>query len=126
MNCPVVNVDWWDAYAYANWRGGRLPSQAEWFAAAEGTTPVGSGWGPVDLSETDRTASGVQGLAGNVTEWIGESVLNPAYPMNPKAPVSCGASYLRPQNGSLVRHWYASRDSRRPDLGIRVLRENAP
>ncbi|MDA0766551.1 MAG: SUMF1/EgtB/PvdO family nonheme iron enzyme [Verrucomicrobia bacterium] len=122
-NCPVVNIDWWDAYAYANWRGGRLPSQAEWFAAAEGGSPEGSGWGPVDLSEVDRTASGVQGLAGNVTEWIGESVVDPAYPMNP---VSCGASYRQPQNGSLVRLWHPSRETKRPDLGLRVLRETAP
>jgi hypothetical protein len=125
MNCPVVNVDWWDAYTYANWRGGRLPSQAEWFAAAESTTPEGSGWGPVDLTVSDRTPSGVLGLAGNVTEWIGESVLNPAYPMSPEAPVSCGASHLKPQNGSLVRHWHGSRDARRIDLGIRVVRETA-
>lgn len=126
VNCPVVNVDWWDAYAYANWRGGRLPTQAEWFAAAESTTLEGSGWGPVDLSSTDRTPSGVQGLAGNVTEWIGELVRNPASPTGPRSPVSCGASYLEPKNGALVRLWHPSRGTRRPDLGLRVLRETAP
>lgn len=125
-NCPVVNVDWWDAYAYAGWRGGRLPTQAEWFAAAESTTLEGSGWGPVDLSSSDRTPSGVQGLAGNVTEWIGELVRNPATPTAPPGPLSCGASHLEPENGALVRIWHPSRDTRRPDLGIRVLRETAP
>lgn len=126
LNCPVVNVDWWDAFAYANWRGGRLPTQAEWFASAEGATPEGSGWGAVDLSEVDRTPGGVMGLAGNVTEWIGESAANPAYPMNPKAPLSCGASHVQPQSGSLVRIWHPDRNTRRVDLGIRVLRERAP
>ncbi|NNM30747.1 MAG: SUMF1/EgtB/PvdO family nonheme iron enzyme, partial [Akkermansiaceae bacterium] len=45
LNCPVVNVDWWDAYAYADWRGGRLPTEKEWAAAAQGPALPGSGWG---------------------------------------------------------------------------------
>ena len=33
---PVVNVDWWSAYAFASWAGGRLPSAEEWESAASG------------------------------------------------------------------------------------------
>jgi formylglycine-generating enzyme required for sulfatase activity len=45
LNCPVMEVDFWDAYAYAKWKGRELPTEQEWEKAARGTKGFIYPWG---------------------------------------------------------------------------------
>ena len=85
---PVVLVTRADAIAFSEAVGGRLPTGAEWRAAAgAGPWPWGetfdpeycncaeAGWGwtvPVRAHPEGAAASGAEQLAGNVWEWVAD------------------------------------------------------
>jgi len=109
-----VYVSYEDMKAYATWAGKRLPSQAEWQLAAQGTDGRKWPWGnefhgtscnnsfgrptPVDAFPKGKSPYNVMDMVGNVWQMTGDMYFNG----NNYFSIIRGGSYFNPESS----WWY--------------------
>jgi len=96
--CPVVEVNWWDAQAYCVAQGKRLPTEAEWEKAAKGGT--------------ERDPEPLEDYA-----WYAKETITRAQPIKQKRPNPYGLYDMLGNVREWTADWYA------PDYYTRAERD---
>src|SRR5271156_4843452 len=100
LDTPVCHVSYFEAAAFARWRGCRLPTEAEWELAANGSSIHGN------LLDTGRrhpaTASGdgIEQLFGDSWEWTASPY--PGYPGYKPLPGALGEYNGKFMSGQMI------------------------
>lgn len=139
---PVVGVDWWSAYAFAQWLSGDLPTLEQWRVAASNSGQHFYPWGndrqqreqyfkqleQVELTvkacgnrQIDKTASGINDMSNNVSEWVRDiAQLGDGYGVT-----IAGGNYMLPvkQTSAIIQYSVADPEYRSMALGFRVVRD---
>lgn len=148
---PIYNVDWADARSFCDWKGKRLPTEAEWeYAARGGLEAANYPWGddkptrdqalyatpagPQPVGRHAVNAYGLHDMSGSVSEWCGDwferTYYSAAPAENPQGPSEGMYRIIRGGAWSdgatritvFFRNWVRP-NQRTPNIGFRCVRD---
>jgi beta-lactamase class A len=147
-NIAIYNVSWEDARAYCEFRGGRLPTEAEWERAARGGLEgqdypwgdkfdakllrSGTDRGPGEPGKFAANAFGLFDMAGNMAEWTNdwfdrETYKNGAAPNEGLYKVIRGGAWSdQPRRVTVFFRNWVRPSQRQPNIGFRCARSVDP